>query len=143
MNPIDSRILKFISEHHILTLATSNNNQPYCATCFYVFLKEVKMFVFTSEKSTKHIKDIEQQKAVAGAIALETNTIGKIRGIQFTGFIKELEDQELKSARKAYLKAFPFAILKKTHLWSVEVDFIKMTDNRLGFGKKIFWKQNT
>ena len=99
------------------------------------------MFVFTSDKNTKHINDIAQQKFVAGAIALETKIIGKIRGIQFTGIIKELEGEELKTAKKAYLRAFPYAILKKTHLWGVEVDFIKMTDNRLGFGKKIIWKK--
>jgi len=139
MSQPDKRMLKFISEHHILTLATSNNNQPYCSTCFYVFQEDKAMFVFTSDKTTKHIADIEKQPLVAGAIALETKVIGKIRGIQFTGIIKELEGDEMKEARKAYLKSFPYAILKKTHLWGVEVNFIKMTDNRLGFGKKIIW----
>jgi len=143
MNPIDNRILKFIREHHILTLATSNNNRPYCATCFYVFLEEAKMFVFTSDKSTKHISDAEKQKVVSGAVALETKVIGKIRGIQFTGIIYELQGDMLKVAKKSYLKTFPYAILKQTNLWGVEVNFIKMTDNRLGFGKKIFWKQNS
>lgn len=143
MNQVDKRILNLINEHHILTLATSNNNKPYCATCFYVFLEESNMFIFTSDKTTKHIEDVKSQNIVAGAIALETKIVGKIRGIQFTGLIKELVDEEYKIARKAYLKAFPFAILKQTALWGVEVDFLKMTDNRLGFGKKIFWYKKT
>ncbi|MCD4679611.1 MAG: pyridoxamine 5'-phosphate oxidase family protein [Bacteroidales bacterium] len=141
MNPIDKRTLKFIQEHHILTIATSNNNNPYCATCFYIFLEDLNMFVFTSDENTKHINDIEKQKSVAGAIALETKIIGKIRGIQFTGIINKLKGEEQKTAKRAYLKAFPYAILMQTHLWGVEVDFIKMTDNRLGFGKKIIWKK--
>ena len=141
MHTIDKRIQKFIQEHHILTIATSNNNNPYCATCFYIFLEDLNMFVFTSDENTKHINDIKKQKSVAGAIALETKIIGKIRGIQFTGIIKKLKGEEQKTAKRAYLKAFPYAILMQTHLWGVEVDFIKMTDNRLGFGKKIIWKK--
>lgn len=141
MNQIEKRVLDFIAEHHIFTLATTRDNKPYTSTCFYVYLPENNIFVFTSDKTTRHIQDTEQQKAVAGAIALETSIIGKIRGIQFTGIIKELEGAELSMAQKAYIKKFPIAILAKTTLWSITPDFIKMTDNRLGFGKKIIWQK--
>lgn len=140
MNQIEKRIIDFITEHHIFTLATSSENKPYTCTCFYVYLPEENFFVFTSDKTTKHIKDIEQQQEVAGAIALETSIIGKIRGIQFTGTIKELENNELSIAHKAYIRKFPIAMLAKTTLWGIFPDFIKMTDNRLGFGKKIIWQ---
>jgi len=43
-------------------------------------------------------------------------------------------------AKVAYLKRFPVAILMKTNLWVVKVRYIKMTDNRLGFGKKLIWE---
>lgn len=140
MNQIEKRVLDFIAEHHIFTLATSRDNKPYTSTCFYVYLPEINLFVFTSDKTTRHIQDTEQQKSVAGAIALETSIVGKIRGIQFTGIIKELEGNELSVAQKAYIKKFPIAILAKTTLWGITPDFIKMTDNRLGFGKKIIWQ---
>lgn len=140
MNPVDERMLKFIHEHHIFTLATSNNNLPYTCTCFYVYIDELNMIVFTSDKTTKHIQDVEQQQCVSGAIALETSVVGKIRGIQFTGIIKELDGKELSKAKKAYLSKFPIAILMKTTLWGIVPDFIKMTDNRLGFGKKLIWE---
>lgn len=140
MNQIEKRVLDFIAEHHIFTLATSRDNKPYTSTCFYVYLPEINLFVFTSDKNTRHIQDTEQQQTVAGAIALETSIIGKIRGIQFTGIIKELEGNELSVAQKAYIKKFPIAILAKTTLWGITPDFIKMTDNRLGFGKKIIWQ---
>lgn len=140
MNQIEKRVLDFIAEHHIFTLATSRDNKPYTSTCFYVYLPEINLFVFTSDKNTRHIQDTEQQQTVAGAIALETSIVGKIRGIQFTGIIKELEGNELSVAQKAYIKKFPIAILAKTTLWGITPDFIKMTDNRLGFGKKIIWQ---
>lgn len=140
MNQVDERIVKFIHEHHIFTLATSSNNKPYTCTCFYVYIDELNMIVFTSDMTTKHIMDIQEQPFVSGAVALETSVIGKIRGIQFTGEIKKLSAKELSLAKKTYLTKFPVAILMKTTLWGIIPDFIKMTDNRLGFGKKLIWK---
>jgi uncharacterized protein YhbP (UPF0306 family) len=65
--------------------------------------------------------------------------LGKIRGIQFQGIVSEPEDKLLSTAMSHYLKRFPAAMLMDTHLWVVELTHIKMTDNRLGFGKKIIW----
>jgi len=33
------------------------------------------------------------------------------------------------------------AMLMDTTLWAVDLTHIKMTDNRLGFGKKIIWEK--
>ena len=139
MNVIDRRIISFINEHHILTLATANNNKPYCASCFYVYIEDKNMFVITSDFTTKHIKDVEKQNIVAGAIALETTMIGKIQGIQFTGVMKLSTENDLKIANKAYINKFPLALLKDTTLWGIFPGFLKMTHNRLGFGKKLIW----
>jgi uncharacterized protein YhbP (UPF0306 family) len=29
----------------------------------------------------------------------------------------------------------------KTHLWEMKLTFIKMTHNKLGFGKKLIWEK--
>ena len=142
MNRPEKRVLEFIKEHHVLTLATSNNNQPYCANCFYAYLEEENAFVFTSDIDTKHIKDALEQNFVAGSVVLETKTIGKIQGIQFNGTLHEPDNELHKKAKKLYLKRFPYAALMKTTLWVLELSFIKMTDNRLGFGKKLIWEKN-
>ena len=144
MMSIDKRILTFINEHHILTLAVSIDNRPYCATCFYVYLHEQNMFVFTSEPDTRHIREMMRTNNfyVSAAIALETRITGKIRGLQITGIVRKLKGEELKIARKAYLKSFPVAYFSKLYLWGLVPDFIKMTDNRLGFGKKLIWEKH-
>jgi len=98
------------------------------------------MLIITSDNSTKHIKNLSFSNKVSGTIALETKIIGLIRGIQFAGEIKKLEGNELKIAEKAYLKRFPIARLMETTLWSISPKIIKMTDNRLGFGKKLIWE---
>jgi len=141
MNLPDDRILKFIDEHHVLTLAVSKGNTPWCASCFYTYLRDRNLFVFTSDPDTRHIRDIVRgdNYQVSGTIALETKITGKIRGIQFSGPVRKLQGEELKTAKKAYLEMFPIARLSKLYLWGVEPSFIKMTDNRLGFGKKLIW----
>ena len=139
-NP-EKRIVEFINEHHVLTLATCVENSPWCANCFYIYLEEENCFVFTSDDETKHVQDVLANANVAGSVVLETNTVGKIQGIQFNGFMEKPEKTLAAKAKKAYLKRFPFAILMKTSLWVVQLNHIKMTDNRLGFGKKLIWKK--
>jgi len=143
MNIPDKKFIEFIKEHHVLTLATSLNNIPYCANCFYVYLEEENMFVFTSDNETKHVQDVLINDYVGGSIVLETNIVGKIRGIQFNGRMFLPEGEIKKKAHRTYMKRYPFAQLMKTQLWVIEIDFIKLTDNRLGFGKKLIWRKNT
>jgi uncharacterized protein len=140
-NP-EQRIIDFIGEHFILTIAVARDNVPYCATCYYAWLRDKNRFIITSDHETRHIRDVVESNnyRVAGTIALETKIVGKIRGIQFTGSIAALSGQDLTAGRAAYLKRFPIArLVPDLHLWSLTPDFFKMTDNRLGFGKKLVW----
>jgi uncharacterized protein YhbP (UPF0306 family) len=142
MNQPEERILGFIKEHHVLTLAISRDNVPWCASCYYAYLEEQNQFIFTSDHDTRHIRDVVEGDnfRVAGTIALETKIVGKIRGIQFSGIMKALEGNDLEKAKARYLRRFPIArLMPGLSLWSVIPDVIKMTDNRLGFGKKLIW----
>jgi uncharacterized protein YhbP (UPF0306 family) len=136
---VDSRVIKFFRKHHVLTICTTVENEPWCANCFYVYLEEENALVFTTEGDTRHGKEFVENPVVAGSVVLETMVIGKIRGIQFQGTVSEPEGEMLSKARWAYLKRFPVAVLMDTRLWVVRLLFIKMTDNRLGFGKKLIW----
>ena len=138
---IDKRIIDFIKAHHLLTLATTKDNIPYCANCFYVYDEKKNWLIFSSDKKTKHAQDYITTPNVAGSIALETKEVSKIQGVQFLGTILELKEEELKITKKQYLKAFPYARLMKLHLWTMQLTFIKMTHNRLGFGKKLLWEK--
>ena len=141
MNILPKKIINFINEHHVLTLATSVNDRPYCANCFYVYLEKENMFVFTSDNETKHVKDAINNKNVAGSVVLETSVVGKIQGIQFQGKMFLPNGELKKKANKKYMKKYPFAKLMQTQLWILNLSFIKLTDNRLGFGKKIIWNK--
>jgi len=136
---VDSRIIRFFRKHHVLTIATSVENEPWCANCFYVYMEEENSLVFTTGNETRHGQEFFKNSLVAGSVVLETMVIGKIRGIQFQGIVSEPEGDLLSTARSRYLKRFPVAALMDTRLWVVKLSYIKMTDNRLGFGKKLIW----
>lgn len=141
MNLPDPRIVKFLKEHHVLTLATCAEGRPWCANCFYVFLDNEVGFVFTSELETRHIQEALANTNVSGAIVLESDIAGKIQGIQFEGKLK-IPDQHLGSKAKiAYLRRFPMTSFQQTTLWYLEVSYIKFTDNRLLPGNKLYWKR--
>ena len=131
-----NKIVSFLQKHHVLSLATSNDNELSVCSLFYTFSKERNSFIVASSDETLHINHIKQNKNIAGNIVLETKLIGKIQGVQFRGEFSLLEDNELK---KLYFKAFPHAIVMKPKLWQIKVNYFKMTDNTLGFGKKLIW----
>ena len=137
----DKRIIDFLRRHHVMTLATCRDNRPWCCQCFYVYVETFCGLVFTSDATTRHITEAMQQPSVAGSIVLETSIIGKLQGIQFEGEIVEADGELLKEIKTAYMKRFPFALLMDTKLWFLELTSIKMTDNRLGFGKKLHWNK--
>ena len=140
---VDSRIIRFFRKHHVLTVATSVNNEPWCASCFYVYIENKNALVFTSDTGTRHASEFLKNKLVAGSVVLETQIIGKIRGIQFQGTVSEPEGELAEITESAYLKRFPVAMLMETRLWIINLTYIKLTDNRLGFGKKIIWSAGT
>ena len=138
---VDQQIVHFLNEHHLLTLATSQNNKPYCCNLFYVYDQLSNQLIFSTETKTKHAQEFICNTNVAGSIALETKEVSKIQGVQLLGTILELKGEHLRSAKEQYIKAFSYAANMDIHLWAMPLNFIKMTHNKLGFGKKLIWKK--
>ncbi len=136
---IPNRISDFILENEVMTIATSSQNIPYCATVFYVFLPDKNLMVFMSDIITRHMQDALSNKIIAGTIIAKDVNISNVKGLQFTGNIFKPEPDLKEECTSKYLWAFPMAILHKSSLWTVEFTFLKLTDNHLGFGKKIIW----
>lgn len=130
------KIVAFILEHHVMSLATSYNEELSVCSLFYAYSKKMNCFVVASSEDTTHIKHIQQNSKIAGNIYLETKTLGKIQGLQFRGKFIALKEKELE---RLYFKHFPYARALLPTLWKIEIDSFKMTDNRLGFGKKLLW----
>ena len=134
----EKKITDFIKRHHVLTLATATREAlPYCAACFYAYDSERNVFIFTSDNSTTHAQQMAANSSVALAITLETKVVGKVQGLQVCGRARVGEEQD----RLVYIKRFPYAAVAPLNLWVVEPDFMKLTDNTLGFGKKLIWNR--
>ena len=134
---MDERFIKFIKKHHVLTLATVNSEgMPYVANCFYAFDTKRNLFVFTSDLATRHGAEMAANSSVALSIVLETRIVGRVQGLQVTGRAERGDDE----ARKCYIKRFPYAAAADLELWMVEPTLMKLTDNTLGFGKKLVWQ---
>ncbi len=142
---MEQRIVEFINEHHLLTFAAAGEGDLWCASTFYVFNPDTHSFIITSDENTRHIQRAianNPEPIIAGTIALETEKIGMIRGVQFRAKLRKSDDGLLDSNRILYLKRFPYAILKGGDLWILELTELKFTDNRLGFGKKLYWEKS-
>jgi Uncharacterized protein conserved in bacteria len=138
---LDARVLEFIKEHFVLTIATSFEEEPYCASCFYAFLPEENSFIFTSDKDTRHIRDASHNIFVAGTVYTDAQTFGNMEGLQYQGILIEPTGELYQRARKAYVDRFPNSVIMNTTLWAVELTFLKMTNNKFGVGNKIIWKK--
>lgn len=133
------KIEKFLSKHHVLSLATSDGDELSVCNLFYAYHKESVSFIVASSDDTTHISNILKYNQVAGSVVLETKIVGKIQGLQFRGEFVSLEDESFK---KLYFKTFPYALAMNPKLWQIKIDYFKFTDNRLGFGKKLTWKRD-
>ncbi|MBE0495764.1 MAG: pyridoxamine 5'-phosphate oxidase family protein [Campylobacterales bacterium] len=130
---MDEKFHVFLKDHHVLNLATCKGNLPYTCSCFYAFDAPNGCFIFASDPKTRHIQEALENPNVAGTVTLETKSVGLIQGMQFTGHLTQSD----KTAYKLYYKAYPFARAMRPTLWTLRIDYAKLTDNRLGFGKKL------
>lgn len=130
------KIESFMGKHHLLSLATLGE-RLWCCSMFYAYDSQTVSFIVASDETTEHMNNVAQNLHIAGTVALETKTVGKIQGIQFTGVMEQCPE----GLKKLYFEAFPYARVMNPTLWSIRLDEVKMTDNTLGFGKKITWKR--
>lgn len=137
------RIWSFLSNQTVLNIATSINDVPYCASCFYVFDEKNKLLAFKSKKDSRHIKEVLQQKNVAGTVLPDKLKLGTVKGIQFQGKLIFPNEKTSSAIKGIYYSKFPYAMAVPGDIWIIELSFIKLTDNQLGFGKKLVWSKDS
>lgn len=137
----DSRIVDFIASQKAFTLATCAGGVPWCTTCYYAFDPDGMRLIFMSSPDTRHIGEMVGNSRVAGSILPDRSAIGKVKGVQFTGTGVRCDAlPEGNELRDIYLRRYPFAKAMKGECYTVELRSVKMTDNTLGFGKKLLWE---
>lgn len=127
----------FIQEHHVLSMATVQNNTSVSCSLFYLFIPQEQCLIFASDDKSEHIINILQNPNVSGAVHNETKELEHIRGIQMKGMVTNAEQRH----EHLYLKEYPYAKdVGNKAFWKIKIIELKYTDNSLGFGQKETWK---
>ena len=141
MKELEAGMARFIGRHHLMMLATQGGEGVHAASLFYAWEPESCRFIFTSAPETLHARHFTADPRVAAAIAPETSRIGRIRGVQLRGRVSRPEAGEQEALERLFRRRFPFAALMSLDLWVLEPEWIKYTDNTLGFGTKSVWER--
>lgn len=132
---------RYLKKQHVLSLCCGTAEDLWCANCFYVFDASQTVFWLMTEPDTRHGELMQQQPVVAGSINGQPKSVLLIKGVQYRGQIIRLAGEREALARAAYCKRFPVARKVSAPLWEIRLDELKMTDNALGFGKKLRWQR--
>ena len=128
-----------------MTLATYGaDGEPHAAPVFFVADEDLHLYFF-SEPGSQHSRDIALNPSVALAIYPETLSWQEIRGLQLRGKVQEVPaGPDWDTAWMIYLAKFPFvsdlkAEVSKNLLYAFIPHWIRLVDNRFGFGFKEEW----
>ncbi len=137
----EGRIWSFANKQTVLNIATYSDGESWSASCFFAFEKTHKLLVFKSDKDSRHIREALAQRRVAGTILPDKLKVGKVKGIQFQGRMLLDDGEILAAAEKKYYKKYPYAKVVPGDIWMIELSLVKLTDNSLGFGRKLIWER--
>ncbi|CAM4067106.1 pyridoxamine 5'-phosphate oxidase family protein [Campylobacter armoricus] len=131
---MDERIKKFIHSQKLLSLSMLDEDGGiYCASCYYAFDEKKLALIFASEEHTKHIQLAYKTPKIAVNIALNTDIINLIKGVQIKAiFQKATKEQEI-----LYYEKFPFAKFAKASIFASNIYWAKYTDNKILLSKKL------
>ena len=136
-----SHLIRYLKKQPARSLCTTDGDDLWCANCFYVLDESRMVFWLMTEPDTRHGQRMLVNPRVAGTVNGQPKTVLLIKGVQYRGHIRRLSDEAEKQARHAYQKRFPIARAVTAPLWEIVLEEVKMTDNALGFGKKIVWQR--
>ena len=137
-------ILDFLAAHNTLTLATAGaDGGPHAAALFYAYTPDLRL-VFLSDPESKHGQHIGKGEVVAATIQADGQEWRRITGLQMHGFAEPADD----AMRSVYLARFPFVstassltrAMEKVQFYQITPTWIRLIDNRLGFGHKQEWR---
>lgn len=155
--PLRERVLSFLAEHHVVSLATAAGGEVWAASVFYA--SDDLDLVFVSSPQSRHGQHIAASDRVAGTIDTQQVDWREIRGVQLEGEVAPARGADLDRALEVYLRRFPWvadflapgdddpaaagAVPMAVDGREVAVDLYRLRpsrvlliDNRLGFGHR-------
>ncbi|SCC17539.1 YhbP family protein [Kosakonia oryziphila] len=136
-------INRWLAKQHVVSWCVANRGELWCANAFYFYDAQRVAFYILSEDHTRHSQMTGLQAKVAGTVNGQPKTVALIRGVQFTGEIRRLEEGESEAPRAQYNRRFPVARMLSAPMWEIRLHELKFTDNTMGFGKKLHWLRDS
>lgn len=116
-----------------------DGGSPYCFSCFIAFDEARDLLYFKSKPDTQHMAFLEGWPEISGTVHQDKLNSLALKGVQFTGCLLDAADPLCVDADAVYHHKYPFAMAMRGQVRAIHLHWVKMTDNTLGFGKKITW----
>lgn len=145
-HPLDipATMLDYLEQQHVLPLAVCVNQQVWAASVFYALDRRKGLLVFLTDPDTRHGMGAVRHPRVAGTVSDQSLDVASLQGLQLTGIATAVADAELcRELRAIYDRHFPFALGRLSVLWQLQLEYLKLTDNRRGFGHKTSWSRTS
>ncbi len=140
MKDMDNLIIDFLKHQTCASICCKDDEgNPYCFSCFYSFNSEKGLLYFKSSNKSSHIGYMNLNPVIAGTILQDNLHLTNIKGIQLQGTFLYSSEDISQMASNDYHKKYPFALLIPGKVWVIQIESIKMTNNSIGFNKKIQW----
>lgn len=134
-----------------MTLSTFDpENGPCAAPVYFAALQQSgnnppwRLYYF-SQADSQHARNLERDRRVAAAIYPECQGWQDIRGLQLRGWVQPVaKGRQWELAWQAYCAKFPFVaqlkpLVERNALYTFIPAWIRLVDNRRGFGFKQEW----
>ena len=141
-----SRVLAFLGEHHVMTLATAGADGPWAAAVFYAH-DDLRLY-FLSAPNTRHAQHLAANPRVAATIQHDYDDWPGIRGLQIEGTAREVAPQDEARVRALYQSRYPLIgggagvprkileALDRIRWYELAPKDIYFIDNTLGFAHR-------
>ena len=137
---MNDHIKEFLQQQTCATVCCIDEYQkPWCFTCFYTFNSNDGLLYYKSSAGSSHSAIMKENPVVAGSVLPDKLNKLIVQGIQFEGVVLDPEHPLSERAAAYYYKSSPLALAVSGEIWTIQINHIKMTDSKLGFGKKITW----
>jgi uncharacterized protein YhbP (UPF0306 family) len=140
------RILAFLDEHHVMTLASIGADGPWAAAVFYAH-DDCRLY-FLSAPTARHAENIAADPRAAATIQRDYDDWPGIRGLQLSGPVREVAPEDEARVRALYQSRYPLIgggagvprkileALDKIRWYEFAPEDIYLIDNTLGFAHR-------
>lgn len=139
---MNETIIHFLQQNTCASVCCIDEvGKPYCFSCFYAFNRQEGLIYFKSSSNSHHTRLLKKNPFVAGTVLPDKLNKLTSRGIQFEATVLDTQHPGVKKGLNNYYKKHRAALAMPGEIWVLQIEYLKMTDNTLGFGKKIIWNR--